>query len=199
MCELDHCMLYPAGTDTTTINASAPTIELDTLTSALVTTARQPIIVVARAPVSAATTLQSAQDQNTQTLLNAFNQQNERINEHKQVVDKVLELVSKQYDHVSISDVRTEHWQPVERFLHLKVFVQPPPEAPTTTATTLTVPSFAWDARSEPQHFTDYLQYLQHYIRIEETDLTWNKKKPSTHLLDIYATSFSTFQSERKH
>ena len=57
----------------------------------------------------------------------------------------------------------------------------------TTTATSLTVPSFAWDARSEPQHFTDYLQYLQQYIDLAETDLTWNKKKPSTHLLDIYA------------
>jgi hypothetical protein len=132
--------------------------------------------------------MQPLQDQNTQTILNAFNEQNERINEHKQVVDKVLELVSKQYDHVSISDVRTEHWQRVERFLHLRVLVQPPPSVATaTTATAVTVPSFAWDARSEPQHFNDYLQYLQQYIDLAGTDLTWNRQKPSTHLLDIYA------------
>ena len=76
----------------------------------------------------------------------------------------------------------------VERFLHLRVLVQPPPSIPSTiAATAATVPSFPWDARSKPQHFTDYLQYLQQYIDLADTDLIWNKKKPSTHLLDIYA------------
>ena len=42
--------IYPVGTDVTTINASAPTIELDTATSTLVTTARQPVVIVARPP-----------------------------------------------------------------------------------------------------------------------------------------------------
>src|SRR3954447_25854114 len=51
-CNVDKTVLkvYPVGTDITTINASTPTIELDTPTSTLVTTARQPVIVVARAP-----------------------------------------------------------------------------------------------------------------------------------------------------
>ena len=43
-------VVYPVGTDITTINASAPTIELDTPTSTLVTTARQPVTIVARPP-----------------------------------------------------------------------------------------------------------------------------------------------------
>jgi hypothetical protein len=48
--------VYPVGTDFTTINASTPTIELDTLASTLVTTARRPVIVVARAPLSPTST-----------------------------------------------------------------------------------------------------------------------------------------------
>ena len=75
----------------------------------------------------------------------------------------------------------------MERFLHLKVFVQPPPLLSDIATTTITVPSFSWDARSEPQHFNDYLQYLQQYIQLDQTDLIWHNKKPSTHLLDIYA------------
>ena len=48
--------VYPTGTAISNIDTSATTIELDTLTSTLVTTARQPIIVVARAPASPTST-----------------------------------------------------------------------------------------------------------------------------------------------
>src|SRR4051812_48981089 len=53
--DVSDLMLYPVGTDVTTIDSSTPSIELDTSTSTLITTARQPIIVVARAPAFAAT------------------------------------------------------------------------------------------------------------------------------------------------
>jgi hypothetical protein len=50
--DIDKTLLkiYAVGTDITTINASTPAIELDTLSSTLVTTARQPVVVVARIP-----------------------------------------------------------------------------------------------------------------------------------------------------
>ena len=47
--------VYPKGTDINSIDPSTPTLKLSRLVSSLDTTGEQPVIVVARAPVLAAT------------------------------------------------------------------------------------------------------------------------------------------------
>ena len=67
--------VYPVGTDISTMDASTTTLRLGTPVSTLITTDDQPVIVVARSPISSATTHLSSQDHNTQAILNALNEQ----------------------------------------------------------------------------------------------------------------------------